>query len=218
MKKIGFSENDELYIVGDIIDRGRDNGLKLLMELKEMPNVHVIAGNHEYVALMSLHYLMTTPITKDTSLSELDEEKLYDLLLWQNDGGQSTLDEFHRMSYEERLEVVDFLGELPLYAEVSCGGKEYVLVHAGLENFDEERPLDDYDPYEMLARHNTDYSRVYFPDKYLVTGHLPTRFIEENPRPDCIYRANNHIAIDCGSGLGGRLGAICLDTGEEFYV
>ena len=33
-----------------------------------------------------------------------------------------------------------------------------------------------------------------------------------------IYRKNNHIAIDCGACFpGGRLAAICLDTGEEFY-
>ena len=33
-----------------------------------------------------------------------------------------------------------------------------------------------------------------------------------------MYRKNNHIDIDCGAYLpGGRLAAICLDTGEEFY-
>lgn len=42
--------------------------------------------------------------------------------------------------------------------------------------------------------------------------------IEGNPNPGFIYRYNNHIAIDCGAYYpGGRLAAICLDTGEEFY-
>lgn len=27
-----------------------------------------------------------------------------------------------------------------------------------------------------------------------------------------------HISIDCGCAYGGRLGCICLDTMEEFYV
>lgn len=30
---------------------------------------------------------------------------------------------------------------------------------------------------------------------------------------------DNHLAIDCGCSYeGGRLAAVCLDTGEEFYV
>lgn len=37
-------------------------------------------------------------------------------------------------------------------------------------------------------------------------------------KPGSIYRKNNHIAVDCGASFhGGRLAAICLDTGEEFY-
>ena len=41
---------------------------------------------------------------------------------------------------------------------------------------------------------------------------------QTNPKPGYIYKKNHHIAIDCGSFIpGGRLAAICLDTGEEFY-
>ena len=62
------------------------------------------------------------------------------------------------------------------------------------------------------------YKTKYFEDVYVVTGHTPTLTIKENPRPGYIYRINNHIAIDCGACFpGGRLAAICLDTGEEFY-
>ena len=64
-----------------------------------------------------------------------------------------------------------------------------------------------------------DYDTQYFPDTYVVTGHTPTQHIAGNPNPGYIYRRNNHIAIDCGASIpGGRLAAICLDTGEEFYV
>lgn len=55
-------------------------------------------------------------------------------------------------------------------------------------------------------------------DKYVITGHTPTQAIRNNPNPGYIYRQNNHIAIDCGATYpGGRLAAICLDTGEEYY-
>lgn len=33
-----------------------------------------------------------------------------------------------------------------------------------------------------------------------------------------VHKKNNHIAIDCGASFGGKLGCICLDTLEEYYV
>jgi len=102
-------------------------------------------------------------------------------------------------------------------------------VHAGLDNFSAERRLEDYDLSELLF-HSPDYNRVYFEDKYLVTGHIPARVmyardngaapaaLGETDENDRIYMKNRHISIDCGCAYGGRLGCICLDTMEEFYV
>ena len=81
-----------------------------------------------------------------------------------------------------------------------------------------------------LLFHKPDYEKIYFPDKYLVTGHTPTRIVyasekglllEEIPEgqyEDRIFRKNNHIAIDTGCEFGGKLACLCLDTMEEFYV
>lgn len=64
-----------------------------------------------------------------------------------------------------------------------------------------------------------DFSVPYSTDRIVVCGHTPTQLIEENDRPGYIMKKNNYIAIDCGACFrGGRLAAICLDTGEEFYV
>jgi len=97
-------------------------------------------------------------------------------------------------------------------------GETFVLVHGGLgKAFSPARPLDSYELDDYLFS-RADYSRVFFPDKFVVSGHTPTRTIPGNPAPDRIYRANRHIAIDCGCTFGGYLGAICLETGEEYYV
>lgn len=98
------------------------------------------------------------------------------------------------------------------------GGNDYVLVHGGLENFAPDKKLCDYSPEELLFS-RTDYAKPLFGEnKFLVTGHTPTAMIPENPNPGYIFRRNHHIALDCGASFpGGRLGAICLDTGEEFY-
>ena len=81
-----------------------------------------------------------------------------------------------------------------------------------------EKQLDEY-TIDELVWERPDYTRAYYPDRYVVTGHTPTGFLEENPRPFYVYRSNNHIAIDCGACFsGGQLAAICLDTDEEYYT
>ena len=54
LEKIRFSDEDTLYIIGDVIDRGPD-GIKLLQEIIHTPNMVMLLGNHEY---MMLQYLL----------------------------------------------------------------------------------------------------------------------------------------------------------------
>lgn len=214
LEKVNFNDRDTLYVLGDVIDRGRQS-IKILQDMMMHPNIIPIIGNHEYMGIQCLKFLMQE-ITED-SISSLSEDIIRGLLEWQNVGGQVTMDEFHKLSKEEKQDIINYLEEFSPYEEVTVKGKKYVLVHAGLCNFTEERPLEDYKIYELIFK-APEYFRVYYPDKYLVTGHLPTRAIMENEKPYFIFKRNNHIAIDCGSGCGGQMGMICLDTGEEFYV
>ena len=142
---------------------------------------------------------------------------LDNILTWQRNGSKSTIDEFSRLDADEKQEVIDFIGELLICEELSAGGNDYLLVHAGLGNYDPDRNIDAYSLHDLVWE-RADYDIVYYEDTYVVTGHTPTQAIPQNPKPGYIYRHNNHIAIDCGAWLpGGRLAAICLDTGEEFY-
>ena len=213
LEQLRFSENDTLYVLGDVIDRG-PGGVEVLRHMMEQANIVPLIGNHEYMALTCLRFLNRE--ISEESISALSSDDLTALLEWQRNGAQPTIDGFAKLRAEDRAAVLDYLGEFQLYEEVQAGGQDYVLVHAGLTGFDPRRPLDDYELHEMIFECPY-YGRVYYSDRYLVTGHLPTRAIPGNPNPDRIYRANRHIALDCGAGLGGVLGAICLDTGEEFY-
>ena len=118
------------------------------------------------------------------------------------------------LSQEEKEDVFDYLYEFSLYEEIKVNGTHYILVHAGLNDFDIDKPLSSYSLRDMIFD-RLDYSKVYFPDKILITGHTPTRYINGE---DKIYKANNHIAIDCGCGYGFALSCLCLNTMEEFYV
>lgn len=215
LKEINFSDGDTLYVLGDIVDRGA-RPMKILTDMMQRPNVVPLSGNHEAAAAYILN-IFSQGITEEL-IETLDENTLSLLRSWMSDGGEATLKDFLQYSAEEREKIVNYLKTFHLYEEVSAGENEYLLVHGGLEKFSSEKALSDYSPCEMLF-FRTDYSRPIFSgNKYLVTGHTPTMEIPENPKPGYIYRADNHIAIDCGAVFrGGRLGAICLDTGEEFY-
>lgn len=213
LEKIRFCEKDTLYILGDVVDRG-PQPMRVLLDMMARPNVIPVMGNHEFMAVCCLRAL-AKEITPE-SIASLNANTLTALGLWFEDGGDLTLEDFCRLSSEARKDVLNYLGEFRLYEEVAVSGQEYLLLHAGLGNFSPERPLGDYTLDELLEAH-PDYGKVYFPDKIVVTGHTPTALIPENPRPGFIFRGNGHLAIDCGCCFGGRLGAVCLDTGEEFY-
>ena len=50
LRKISFSEQDKLIILGDVIDRG-PMGISLLTEIMDTPNMEMLLGNHEYMML-----------------------------------------------------------------------------------------------------------------------------------------------------------------------
>ena len=97
------------------------------------------------------------------------------------------------------------------------GEKQYLLVHGGLGGFTPEKRIEEYSLHDLVWT-RPDYQKEYFADTNLVTGHTPTQTIPDNDNPGYIYKKYHHIAIDCGACFpGGRLAAICLETGEEFY-
>lgn len=212
--KIKLKETDTLYILGDILDRG-PHPIKTIRKLMEMPNAICLVGNHEFMALECLEFLMKE-IT-DMSLEELDEKMIDNLVTWQYSGSKSTIYEFSQLDSESKKDVIDFIKDFLIYEEVSVNDKDYLLVHAGLGNYSPEKDIEDYSLHELIWT-RADYGVRYFEYTYVITGHTPTQTIKDNPHPGYIYRKNNHIAIDCGANYpGGRLAALCLDTGEEYY-
>lgn len=212
LDQIGFSDSDELYIDGDVIDRGRD-GIKILKYMMLCPNIYPIIGNHEFAALQVMKFAIQE-IT-DEAIEEIDEQTVQNIIEYQNIGGQVTLDEFHKLSREEQRDIVEYLEEFSAYEELTVNGKEFVIIHAGFIHFSPEKNMEDYELYELIFK-APDYEKAYFDDKYLVTGHFPTRAIH-GAKPDEIYIANNNIAIDCASGYGGKVGCIRLDDFQTFY-
>lgn len=214
LEMIDLQDDDTLYILGDVVDRGQ-HPIKVLLKMMEMPNVYPIIGNHEHMALDCLQFLCNE-VNQD-SIDEFEDEYMMKLMNWKSNGASTTINEFSKLDLDTRKAVLDYLGNFSLYETITINHKEYILVHSGLGRFEEDKPLDEYDLYDLVWQ-RCDYSVPYYKDKYVITGHTPTQAIYENERKGYIYQANNHIAIDCGACFNdGRLACLCLDTMEEFY-
>lgn len=212
LELIEFVPRDTLYVLGDVIDRGPD-GIKILQDMNGRPNVFPLLGNHEFTAAVCLPWLMEE-ITRQ-SIAALDETQLAALSEWFLNGGEPTFLALTQLNQEERRDILEYFQEKELYTEVEVANRHFVLTHAALENFAPDKSLDSYELQDFLfGRPEPD--TVYYPDKILVFGHTPTRILGGG---DKIIRRKSWIDIDCGCVFkGGRLGCLCLDTMEEFYV
>ncbi|MBO4901908.1 MAG: serine/threonine protein phosphatase [Lachnospiraceae bacterium] len=214
LAQINLQPDDSLYILGDVLDRGPEP-IRTLIHLMGMKNVIPIAGNHELMALDCLRFLRKEITEK--SIRELTPEVTENFFTWAENGSAPTIEEFRKLQSERQQAVIDYIREFSVCEEIIVNGQKYLLVHAGLGNYSPDKEIDDYSLKELMWD-RADYETMYFPDTYVITGHTPTQLIDDNPNPGYIYRKNNHIAIDCGACFpGGRLAAICLDNGYEYY-
>ncbi len=215
LKKIDLRPEDTLYVIGDVVDRG-PHPIGVLSVMMCYPNIIPIMGNHELMALRSLDQLEDR--VTDEFLNTLSVDDYHNLQNWILCGGSSTIKEFQRLNQEERGVVLDYLEDFSSYEVVNTANTEYYLIHAGFRNFSRKKALYEYEITDLVWT-RTNYDEMYYPDRIVITGHTPTQNIKGNPNPGYIYRNANNIAIDCGACFdGGRLGTLCLDTGEEFYI
>lgn len=160
LEDINFKDSDELYILGDVLDREGNGGIDILQDIMGVPNIWLILGNHEEIALEGMEFLMNSKIKNDSSIGELPEHVRVMLMEWLNLGGLPTIDAFRELPRCEQERMMRFLSNrCQTYAEITVSGTDYVLCH-------DEGYYDD----------------VY--DAVLITGHVPTRFIDDNPKPD----------------------------------
>ena len=214
LETIDLQEDDTLYILGDILDRGPEP-VRLLQDIMARSNVILLVGNHEYMAMRVLSRLCVE-ITEANAGQGLSAEDITAIANWSMNGGDITLRQFREADRSDLWDMLDYLNDCPIAEEVKVRGRRYVLVHAGLDNFSARRPLEDYDLFEV-AFHSPDFSRTYYRTKYLVTGHTPTAAVDPAMSGQIIEK-RRHIALDCGCVFGLGLGVYCLDTREKWVI
>lgn len=213
LEKLNPGDKDAVFVLGDILDIG-DDSIAILTDMMYRTNVYPILGEREYYAKKLLGEISAAG-GLEKAKDALSEEKKQLFEAWLKLGGEKTITAFLELNEEEREAILDYLEEFNSFEEILCGGKKFVLVHAGIRNFEEEKNLDDYAEEDFVFA-ETNYDEIYFSKAYLVTGHKPTIAIGKEFAGK-VYAKKRHLAIDCAAAFGGRLAAVCLDTLKVFY-
>lgn len=201
--------DDELIIMGDLIDRG-DNSLKVVQEVMELKKkypdkVTLLKGNHE-----------------DMFLNFLDEPFEYGELFFIN-GGNTTAYEFGNdeflmfKSFKERAEIIkqrrpeeiEFIRNLDYHYEFG----DILFVHAGVDPF-----ISDWrktEPHKFLWNRGG-WNHRNETGKIIVFGHTPTQTVHKDKSNDIwISRCKTYINIDGGAVFKGQLNGVLMnDKGE----
>ena len=208
LSQIHFSDEDHMYILGDVIDRGSD-GIALLQEIMDNPNMTLLLGNHEY---MLLQYF--SPEATET-----------DIRRWNKNGNTPTRDAYLKLEPAEQVRILEYIQSLPTHMKVTVGRKVYYLVHG----FPGENVHDQVWHRPAMTDPNP------IPNTTLIIGHTPVLSMQEEKenrehrmaemirmgeRPTILHTPG-FIDIDCGCSLEAplkTLGCLCLDDMAEFYA
>ena len=213
LELIRFSEEDELFILGDVVDRG-SKPMEILLDMMQHPNIYPLYGNHD---VMALNALTSVAEAAEKNGGQLDPETASHIFGWCKDGGMPTVEGFLGLSETQRDDVLSYLREFSLYEMIDVRERTFLLVHAGLGNFRKGKKLREY-TIEELLQDRSDPEIQYFEDDsiFVVTGHTPTPHIWGKAE---IYKSHNNFCIDCAAFWEkGRLACLRLDDLAEFYV
>ena len=211
LKKIRFSDRDQLYILGDCNDRG-----KKAMEIyhfiqQHQDNIFLLKGNHE---LMMRDFLMK------------EDWECPQGRIWQCNGGDKTMKDmdhflkkacgsdkdFQCRKKEFRKWLIDYINHLPSFIEINVGGQALVLIHAGI---DPEKPLHDQDEEICAWIREWFYMSPAIKGKTIVFGHTPLCHLNGGENFNVWFDPYYEDKIGIDGGLGpfenGHLNCLCLN-------
>lgn len=213
MEKIDFSDEDKLYLLGDVIDRGKQS-FEILFDIVERDNVEMFLGNHEHMMLTYLNGL--------------------DMVSWfyNVNGGQITYSNFLKLSNEKQKEVLDYLYDTTIVKNLNINGHKYILSHTSALIDGKDMYTRDYKDDLMYIQdlvwnqYPNDIDSLKWAEKtdeetILISGHIITARLHNS---DDIYvkdfkNGYTWMDIDCGCALGNCLGKLgCLEINDEGII
>lgn len=222
LKKINFSSDDTLYILGDAIDRGPDS-MKIIQTIMEMKNIIFLIGNHEHMMLESLQ----------------DNSKMN---LWFINKGFDTYKQFISLPKNIQYDIYDYLySRILVIPNLKVSNQHYYLTHSSPLKYHINFPkyyadVSDEEKYFVLweryfnskIKHTLTTSDIDLINMYkghiLVCGHTKTQSvffgnIGKNNNGRISYGYHGHVIdIDCGCASNKNLGCIRLDDKKTYYT
>lgn len=154
LDRLSLSTADELYLLGDYIDRGPDSkGVvdRILQLQRDGYQVVSLIGNHE-----------------EMMMEAYADEQAY--RMWMLNGARETLQSYHHNGKTEfPPDHVKFYYSLKLYHEIDG----YLMVHAGL-NFRYPDPLQDRQAIIWVRNWYDEINYDWLGDRIILHGHTPT--------------------------------------------
>lgn len=203
LKLINFTDEDELYVLGDCIDKGLKS-IETFLYCLEHENIHTCLGNHEF---MMYQYLRA--IKREDQL----EKKYFQTQWFTYNHGRKTYDQYMKLPRYKRDKVYNKLGSMKLcFSEVCANDKAYYLVHSCPFKTEQEtipcvnNYTDDEIESSVWAR---DVDLIS--DRIVVHGHTICQ-------DEKIHVNESEINIDCGAAADWSLGCLCLDNMKEYYI
>lgn len=200
--------SDELYFLGDYVDRGPDSKgvIDFIRSLENSGyNVTALRGNHEdiMVGLYEAERQSGNPWWMNFGNRKNRA--------WLEMGGRATLESFGVQQVREiPEEYMEWMSALPHYRMLD----KFVLVHAGL-NFKLDNPFEDYESMLWLREYEIIPEKIG--GRKIIHGHVPVNM--ELITQSIQNKAYKFIDLDNGPYISGREGfgqlvALELDSME----
>ncbi|MBD2162923.1 serine/threonine protein phosphatase [Calothrix membranacea FACHB-236] len=175
LKAIAPSSNDQLYFLGDLIDRGPQSAQ--VVNFVKDNNYPCLLGNHEQMLLNVL--------TKGGANSTPAMQA------WLYSGGQATIASYQEATIPQ--EHIDWFQALPTYIDLG----DVWLTHAGLDPL---MPLakQTAEQFCWIREEFHSMEKPYFPDKLIIIGHTIT-FTLPGVNPGQLAQGRGWLDIDTGA-------------------
>lgn len=174
MDTIAPQKGDEVYFLGDLIDRGPKSAQ--VVEYVRSSGYSCVLGNHEQMLLEAFpNGQVFAPALQN----------------WLHSGGRATMASYDNV--ESLLEHLDWIRTFPTYLDLG----DLWLVHAGVHP---NRPIEQQGFQEFCWIRDDFHTsqKPFFSDKLIITGHTIT-FTFSGVMPGDIVSGNGWIDIDTGA-------------------
>jgi predicted phosphodiesterase len=212
--QISMGKDDQLYILGDLFDRGATEAdpVGVYFRLSGLQgHVTWIRGNHDCWLADYIHQYYGMSERKQKNYVPYHYNS-FELLK-------------QRLTETDMLNLADLIMRLPLQEKIFINGKKYILAHAMTSHPLKQQKPDEY--YLTGAKGMVEYFKKGIDGYISLLGHTLSSYIagscdgeylDEELKSIWINMKENVYLMDCGCGFeSGRLACMCLETGERYY-